>query len=182
MKNKVQALVGKSIKGFFFLRRELEEYTTESNIESIMQRVDALYERYRMKYGRDAFTAEFNILQVNQRLLRLEIVSPYPAQPKVGSVCLKTQSIGNNTILTLYTTQRRTKQSHHAVSPKALLQHLKTDLANLTQAQHAQIRQFVEQCKSQAQFVEFDYEKTEEVFTLVAYEAGKRRCALTLFI
>lgn len=190
-------LIGTTVSGMFDLRLLLQDYTTEEQADIIFKHTERAYDRYRERSKSGPFTPTIRVVRDAEQDVRLEIVAPYHARP-VAKVRLKTQHVGNNTILTIADakTVRTPKPAHKAKHINAgyclneVRRQLRTnpditpEVKRLSNDARAQLESFLDTCSIRnagSGDYSVDLDITDEGVTLVAFVNHKRIAAVSVF-
>lgn len=191
-----QKLVGTTVCGLFNLRLLLRENTTEEHADIIFKRTERAYDAYRRRSKVGPFTPTIRVVR-DAAQLRLEVIAPYHTTP-VGRVRLKTERVGDDTILTI-ANERIARKAAPAVQGKHLnggfcLNELRRQLRQdpeispqvkrLSADARAQLETFMDHCQLRNAIspdYTFDLDLTDEGVTLVAYVQRKRLAAISVF-
>jgi hypothetical protein len=189
-------LIGTTVSGMFDLRLMLQDNTTEEHADIIFKHTERAYDQYRSRTKIGPFTPTIRVVRDAEQL-RLEIVAPYSTRP-VAKVRLKTQRVGNDTILTIADAKAARV---HKPAPKAkhinagyclneVRRQLRTnpdiapEVKRLSSAARAQLETFLDTCQlrnaGSGDYM-FDLDLTDESVTLVAFVNHKRTAAVTVF-
>lgn len=189
-------LIGTTVSGMFDLRLFLQDHTTEEHADVIFKHTARAYDRFLARHKVGPFTPTIRVVRDAEQL-RLEIVAPYFTRP-VAKVRLKTQHVGNDTILTIadpkatrpHKPVHKTKHINAGYCLSEIRRRLRTDpdiapeIKRLSSDAKAQLESFLETCgvrNAGSGDYMLDMDITDEGVTLIAFVNHKRAAAISVF-